>query len=653
MSTSGRSDPPDPRAPGARPALGATLLVALGVVLGGQLLRVAFPMLGWYLRDTVGIPVLSLLPYALGPFVLVFAVPLLIRIARPRGALLVSGVGLAAVRVVEQVVADPELKLWASLAGITLFLWLLSLAATRSRPATVFGVVLGLAVDTAVRGLSATVDLSWASGVWPTALVVVLSVCLGVLVVAAVGPPKSLAERGAWLGLPGGHSPRSGLSLIGLGPLLVLHWLVLQNQGWIATQTGWDWPAALALITVGNVAALLAAASALPRESHGELAALAGFVLLGVAALATQTGPVFAGVALIGLVATGPYLVAIVAPPDPARPGGVPTGLWVAVGGLLLVIPIFAYYASLDLALPFGQTEVRAALGVLIALTALAAVDIPAVGTGRDWRPGALAAVLLAVPVAVAFLHPAPDPDAPAPDGWPVTVMTYNVHSGYSVEATLALERTAQAIEGSGADVVGVQEAARGWLMDGSPDVVGWLARRLDMPHVTFQATTEDPLWGNAVLSRYPIVEEDADTLPLMGTLVRRGYQEVVLDLGGGEVLNVFHTHLHHEAEQLDELHLAQLEVILEAWDGRERTVLLGDLNAEPGSPQIDHLLAVGFVDAWEVGDGPGHTWRADDPHQRIDYLLHTDDLETVAVEVVDTTASDHRPVVARLDRAE
>jgi endonuclease/exonuclease/phosphatase family metal-dependent hydrolase len=653
MSEAERSDRVHPRSPGARPALGATLLVALTVVLGGQLLRIAFPMLGWYLRDTVGVAVLGLLPYALGPFVVALALPLVIRLARPRGTLIVSATGLAAARIVEQFSTDPEVMLWAALAGIPLFLWVLAIAATRSRAATVFGIVLGLAVDTALRGLTGTVDLSWVGGTWPTVVVVVLAVALAALAVAAAGPPKSLAERGAWLGLPGGHTRRSGVSLAGIGPLLVVHWLVLQNQGWVATQTGWDWPAALALITVGNVGALVAAAAALPRESHGPLAALAGFVLLGVAALTTQTGLTFALVAVIGLVATGPYLAATVPPPDPTRPGGVPTALWVGVGGLLFVIPVFAYYAVLDLALPFGQVEVRAALGVLLALFALAAVDIPAVGTGRDWRPGAITAALLAVPVAVVFLHPAPDPDAPAPDGWPVTVMTYNLHSGYSVEGLLALERIAQVIEDAGADVVGLQEATRGWLMDGSPDVVAWLSRRLDMPHVTFQATTDDPLWGNAILSRYPFLDEDADELPRMGTLVRRGYQEVTLDLGRGELLHVFNTHLHHEAEDLEELHTAQLEVIVEAWDERERSVLIGDLNALPEWPQIEALLDLGWVDAWEVGDGPGYTWRADDPDVRIDYVLHTEDLRTTTAQVIATTASDHRPVVAVIERGD
>jgi endonuclease/exonuclease/phosphatase family metal-dependent hydrolase len=650
------SDPPVPasRRPGARVAFGATLLVALAVVLGGQLLRVALPMIGWYLRDTVELPVLGLVPYALGPFLAGFAAPLLVRILRPRGALLVAGLGLAAVRLVEQLSSSPEVKLWAALAGITLFLWLLAIAATRSRQATVLGVVLGLTMDTGLRGVTGTIDPSWAPGTWPSLVVIASVLLLALLVVAAAGPKRSLASRGTWIGLPGGHRPRVAISLVAIGPFLLLHWLILQNQGWVATQTGWDWPASLTLIIVGNAVSLAGAASALPSEHEGTVAAALGLILLAAAALATQTGAIFAVIAFIGLAASGPYLASVVGPPDPMRPGGVATTLSVATGGLLLVLLAFVYYAALDLPLPFEQSEVRTAIGVVLALLALAAADIPAGGTAPDWRPAIVGALLLAVPAAVLVLHPPPG-DPERTEGFPVTVATYNLHSGWDTDGRHSLEAIADVIERSDVDVVGLQEAGRGWLMDGAHDAVGWLARRLDMPHVAFHAPGDDPLWGNAIMSRYPLDEIRTDALPRMGTPVPRGYVSARIDLGRSEFLDLFVTHLHHEAEDLTVLHEAQIEVILEAWDEAPRTVLVGDLNAEPDDPQITGLLETGFVDAWEEGggEGPGATWPADAPEVRIDYVLHTEDLSTEHVEVIDTAASDHRPVVATIGRAD
>lgn len=650
------SDPPVPpsRRPGARAAFGATLLVALAIVLGAQLLRVALPMIGWYLRDTVGVPVLGLLPYALGPFVAVFAAPLLIRLLRPRGALLVAGVGLAAARLLEQFNASPEIKLWAGLAGITLFLWLLAITATRTRQATVLGIVLGLSFDTALRGVTGTIDPSWAPGTWPAMVVAASVVAFVLLVVAAAGPKRSIPARGAWLGLPGGHRPRVAMSLVALGPFLVLHWLILQNQGWVATQTGWGWPAVLSLILLGNVVSLAGAAAALPSEHEGAAAAGLGLIMLVSAALATQSGTAFAVVCFFGLAASGPYLASVIASPDPMRPGGVATTLSVAAGGLLLVLLVFGYYATLDLPLPFGQHEVRTATGVLLALVALAAADIPAAGNVRDWRPAIVGALLLVVPAGVLVLHPSPaDPDRE--EGLPITVLTYNIHSGWGTDGTHSLEAIADVIEASGADVVGLQEASRGWLMDGSHDSLGWLARRLDMPHVAFHAPGDDPLWGNAILSRHPLGEVRTDVMPRMGTLVRRGYIAARVEFGSSEWVDLIVTHLQQEAADLPTLHRAQIEVILDAWEEEPRTVLIGDLNAEPEEPQMAGLLDAGFIDAWEDGggEGTGATWHADEPVERIDYVLHTEDLSTERVELVVTSASDHRPVVATIGSAD
>jgi endonuclease/exonuclease/phosphatase (EEP) superfamily protein YafD len=78
--------------------------------------------------------------------------------------------------------------------------------------------------------------------------------------------------------------------------------------------------------------------------------------------------------------------------------------------------------------------------------------------------------------------------------------------------------------------------------------------------------------------------------------------------------------------------------------------VLVGDLNARPEWRQVEELLAAGWVDAWaEAGSGPGYTSNAADPRYRIDYLLHTPDLTTVEVEVIESQASDHLAVVADL----
>jgi len=77
--------------------------------------------------------------------------------------------------------------------------------------------------------------------------------------------------------------------------------------------------------------------------------------------------------------------------------------------------------------------------------------------------------------------------------------------------------------------------------------------------------------------------------------------------------------------------------------------VLLGDLNASPGSPEVDALLTR-FTDAWvEAGIGDGFTFSSSDPRFRIDYVLTSRDLAVRAAAVVVSDSSDHLPVVATL----
>ncbi len=185
--------------------------------------------------------------------------------------------------------------------------------------------------------------------------------------------------------------------------------------------------------------------------------------------------------------------------------------------------------------------------------------------------------------------------------------MTYNLHNGFDTAGWLGLEALARTIEQQDPDVVALQEVARGWVIDGSTDMVGWLSQRLQMEYVF--APTAGPLWGNAVLSRLPIKESQTHPLPTQDLLLRRGYVRVVVDLGGGRTLDVIATHYHH-LEDGSAVRVQESQAILDAWSGAPRTVFMGDLNAEPGSPEIEMLREAGLVEAVaQAGLSPGYTY--------------------------------------------
>jgi len=232
----------------------------------------------------------------------------------------------------------------------------------------------------------------------------------------------------------------------------------------------------------------------------------------------------------------------------------------------------------------------------------------------------------------------------------PVRVMTYNIHSAFASDGHQDPEAIARVIEASGADIISLQEVSRGWLIDGSTDLTTWFARRLGM-QVLFKGTT-GPMWGNAILTRYPVLEHGSGSLPLAGSLMARGYLWAKIDVGDREPLLVIATHLHHvEAE--NQVRLEQVPVVLAFWDQAPNSLIMGDMNSEPGYPEMDLIAQAGLVDSWaEAGSGKGLSWPAIDPFERIDWIWHTPDLTALEAEIIQSTASDHLPLVVTLDAA-
>jgi endonuclease/exonuclease/phosphatase family metal-dependent hydrolase len=168
------------------------------------------------------------------------------------------------------------------------------------------------------------------------------------------------------------------------------------------------------------------------------------------------------------------------------------------------------------------------------------------------------------------------------------------------------------------------------------------------MPYYAFGPTL-DAMWGNAILSRYPIVESRVYELPKAHvTPYDRGYLAVTIDVGGGQTLGVIATHLTHvDGEGSAAARAAQAAALAAAWDGRPATVVLGDFNAEPGGPDLASLREAGLLDAYVPADAgaPGFTSPARDPQRRIDLIWLSPDLVASGFATGVSRASDHLPV--------
>ncbi|MFD5278181.1 endonuclease/exonuclease/phosphatase family protein [Pseudarthrobacter sp. NPDC058362] len=270
----------------------------------------------------------------------------------------------------------------------------------------------------------------------------------------------------------------------------------------------------------------------------------------------------------------------------------------------------------------------------------------------------ALTAAALAVAGVLATYAPARAGDDVTTTGSSgIRVMSYNIHHGASGEDVLDLERIAQEIESTGAQLVGLQEVDRHWSARSDyVDQAAWLADRLDM-HYVFAANldldpepgrTERRQYGTAVLSTYPILSSENHLLTNIQYAEKpteqRGLLETVINVAGNHV-NFYNTHLDHRRSEQRQLQVKEMMAI--AAESRRPSLLVGDLNAVPESVEMQQLMTR-FNDVFAaLGQGGDYTMPVENPTRRIDYILSEGEIEPRFAEVINTAASDHLPIVA------
>ncbi len=627
-------------------------LSALTVVFGLQAWRVLVPLIVYGYGMQPDVPYVRMGLYAFAVFLCAFLAALLRRLLTPRWALAFTAGGTALLRLAEQLSPSPSLDLVLATAGAVLFILFLPLYLGHVREqggrGTVgysLGLVLGLALDTGLHGLFGTYDLSWQPS-WGAA----------VLVLALVLVQLALLVRVLRRVRPGDASDTSfpaALPFLALGPFFFLQALFFQNVARLTTITGWSLPAAFAWVILADVVAMAVATAAAGLARQRWLVAIALGAALAVAlALLPLGGWGGAAAVLLGQAGAAGILTLILLGQG-ARADR--RGLWrttVAhgLGMFIFVLLVFAYYVGYELVLPFDNSilaPLAAAALILCGFGAAAGLAEAGLAVVPDWAVVRMALVLLLLPLIPAITWSMPQPVEG--HGWPVRVMTYNLHQGFDTSGHLGLEALAQVIEESDAEVVALQEVSRGWYINGSLDMLTWLSRRLGMPYLFGPAA--DDVWGNAILSRYPILERGTGTLPRGGVAMERGYLWARVDLGQGEELLIIATHLYHVEEE-HEVRIPQVRELVAFWDGRERTVLLGDMNSWPDSAEMDLLRQAGLYDSFAaVGSGDGYTFASNDLYQRIDYIWHSPDLRVRGLVIPQSTASDHLGVAVTVER--
>lgn len=196
------------------------------------------------------------------------------------------------------------------------------------------------------------------------------------------------------------------------------------------------------------------------------------------------------------------------------------------------------------------------------------------------------------------------------------------------------------------ADVIGLQEVLG---FPGQPDQAQVIADGLGW-NVHYSVAWEiggGLTYGNAILSRHPLVDTQTLPLPSPPGVDTRSVCFARLDVPGGPY-PIFTTHLTYQLH-LGHARCAQVRALTDhvarlAPTHTPPPILLGDFNADPDADEMRFLrgltplggTSVYFADAWdatagrEPGAGPGYTYdrrnpyalRSREPSRRIDYIF-------------------------------
>ncbi|MBM3701084.1 MAG: hypothetical protein FJW68_09270 [Actinobacteria bacterium] len=646
------------------------IIIVLNTLFGLQILSSFFSLLVNFLRERPAVGLFQVAIYALVTFLLVLPAGFLFRVINKRTLFMVIFISVSVARLFIQVCRWAPLSLAVSALGTILwmlsFIFIISLAQQRKIqlfftffPALVFG----FALFSALNGLFGTWDMVWRlSHEVFLALITLVAIQAALIFYTA----KNIENDKNY---PDG-SGAVFYSIAAYLPFVFLQLYQFQNIAAFNAITGSNTNLSLFIIVLSNTLALVFAYF-IEKKILRVVLTVVFAVLFVLSFLPQITGIAYILQVLSGNIA-GWWLLLILLNRAISR-----TSLktpWkntsaFTLSGILLFVFAFIYYGSYDMALPLKSWMIPIAAAVLISVFSLASIfnglSFRKLMAGRQNTYGSpdqssagflskknLSKYLSVVLMLSLFIIPAiliiPLENKAETFVYKdsVRVMHYNIHQGFNIDGYQDLESIARVIEKNDADIICLNEVSRGWIINGSADVYAWLKSRLGMHYSIFMPAS-DLIWGNAILSKYPLNLIKSGFLPRMDAPLQRSYIYANVNLYGTSVenINIMGTHLHH-IEGESEKRQAQVKALLEEWGGSGRTVICGDFNAVTGDKEIDMIKEAGFIDSqFALGKQDEFTWIFYEPYGRIDYIWVTPDIDISGLNVTYSRASDHLPI--------
>lgn len=227
-----------------------------------------------------------------------------------------------------------------------------------------------------------------------------------------------------------------------------------------------------------------------------------------------------------------------------------------------------------------------------------------------------------------------------------IKILSWNIWGGKYLDGVVDFLQAAHA------DIIGLQEVVE----EGSGNSAQTIAEKLGYQYVCYgramsmSVEGKEVTLGNAVISKYPIVESKRHVLSDEKSRVA-----VQADIKiGNETLHVFSAHLVHTHQKPSDIQEKQTDTLTSLLP-KEKTVLMGDFNALPESSVIRRMNEV-LVNTESKASTP--TWSVypekccpmKSVQCKLDYIFTTPDLKSESFVVSSSKASDHLPVSVVLE---
>ena len=170
-------------------------------------------------------------------------------------------------------------------------------------------------------------------------------------------------------------------------------------------------------------------------------------------------------------------------------------------------------------------------------------------------------------------------------------ILSYNIHHAEGVDGKLDVPRIAQVILSVEPDLVALQEVDKNTTRTGKVNQDIELANLTKMKsvfgsNITFQGGQ----YGNAILSKFPIIKNKNFLLPNVDSGEQRGLLRSQIQISNKENILFFSTHLDHRRSDTERLASAEAINQIISLNNKPPAILAGDFNDVPESPTLKEL---------------------------------------------------------------